>query len=111
MDAKYQLTYDDSAAPSHYGWKQPARLEEIEKAYQDAKNGANPGRARSVKELEGDVRRIIRELDAEGRWITTYSGERLVGQPKFSPSFRFISSDVFSRNVETLSEYIASPHR
>ena len=27
MDAKYQLTYDDSAAPSHYGWKQAARFE------------------------------------------------------------------------------------
>ena len=40
MDAQYQLTYDDSAAPSHYGWKQPARFEQIEKAYQDARSGA-----------------------------------------------------------------------
>ena len=23
-DAGYRLTYDDSAAPGHYGWKQPA---------------------------------------------------------------------------------------
>ena len=42
-----------------------------------------PAPARPAKELEEDVRRIIRELDEEGRWITTYAGERLVGQPKF----------------------------
>lgn len=109
MDGKYQLTYDDSAAPSHYGWKQSARFEQIDKAYQDAKNGVSPTVARTTKDLEGDVRRIVRELDDDGRWITTYAGERLVGQPKFSPGFRYISSDVFSRNLETLSEYTAAP--
>ncbi|MBC7819162.1 MAG: pectic acid lyase, partial [Planctomycetaceae bacterium] len=108
MDGKYQLTYDDSAAPSHYGWKQSARFDEIDKAHQDAKNGLAPPLPRTTKDLEENVRRIIRELDDDGRWITTYAGERLVGQPKFSPSFRYISSDVFSRNVETLSEYVAS---
>lgn len=108
MDARYQLTYDDSAVPKHYGWKQSARFKEIEKAYQNAKNGGGRGRTRSTKALEKDVRKIIGELDEEGRWITTYAGERLVGQPKFAPSFRFLSSDVFSRNVAILSEYIAA---
>lgn len=108
MDAKYQLTYDDSAAPSHYGWKQPARFGEIEKAYKDAKEGAAPARPRTAKELEDDVRRIVRDLDAEGRWVSTYAGERLVGQPKFDASFKYLSSEVFSRNVETLSEYLAA---
>jgi hypothetical protein len=108
MDARYQLTYDSSAAPSHYGWTQPARFAEIEKAYQDAKAGTSRARSRPAKELEDDVRRIIREIDAEGRWITTYAGESLVGQPRFKQGFRYISSDVFSRNVATLSEYIAS---
>jgi PelA/Pel-15E family pectate lyase len=106
MDAKYQLTYDDSAVPKHYGWKQPARFKEIEKACRDARNGvALPG-PRSGKELEAEVRRILKELDGEGRWITTYKGERLVGQPRFSSGFRYLSSGVFSRNVETLSQYI-----
>src|SRR5262249_51854494 len=77
MDASYQLTYDDSAAPSHYGWKQPARFDEIEKACQDAKRGAGPARPRPANEFEEGVRRVIRELDAEGRWVTTYAGERL----------------------------------
>ncbi|HXG13130.1 MAG TPA: pectate lyase [Gemmataceae bacterium] len=111
MDKKYQLTYDDSAVPSHYGWKQPARFDRIAKAYQEVRTGTVPTRARPARELEEEVRRIIRELDAEGRWITTYAGERLVGQPPFSPSFRFISSEVFSRHVETLSDYLASSRR
>ena len=51
MDAKYQLTYDDSAAPSHYGWKQPARFEEIEKAYKAAKDGRKLEQARDAQEL------------------------------------------------------------
>lgn len=106
VDSKYLLTYDGSSAPTHYGWKQRARFVEIEKAYQDAKRGVGVAGSRSTEELENAVRRIIGELDDEGRWITTYSGERLVGQPKFRPSFRFISSDIFSRNVGILSDYI-----
>lgn len=109
MDARYQLTYDDSAAPSHYGWKHPARLDTIEKTYENAKKGVGPTAATPpVAELEGTVRTIIKELDSEGRWITKHAGERLVGQPEFPVGFNYISSDVFSRNVETLSRYIAS---
>jgi len=109
MDARYELTYDDSAAPSHYGWKQAARFEQIAKAHQSAASGENAPATRSPRDLEQDVRRIIKELDKDGRWISTYEGQRLVGQPKFDPGFRYISSEVFSRNVEMLSEYIASP--
>ncbi len=104
MNAKYQLTYDDAAAPSHYGWKQPARFKEIAKKYADAKDGVR------VKEREvdaGQVRKIIAELDAQGRWITTHDGSRLVGQPKFAVGFRYISSEVFSSNIEMLSRFVS----
>lgn len=111
MDANYRLTYDDSAAPIHYGWKQAARFDEIEKEYIGARKGSTPAQARPANGLEGDVRGIIKGLDGEGRWVSTYKGERLVGQPKFVDSFRYISSDVFSRNVETLSEYIAATRK
>jgi hypothetical protein len=111
MDSRYQLTYDDSAGPSHYGWKQPARLGAIEAAHRDALSGAAPSPVPSAAELEEDVRKIIRELDADGRWVTIYAGEPLVGQPEFRDSFPYISSAVFSRNVEILSEYIASSRK
>lgn len=104
MDAKYQLTYDDSAAPSHYGWKQPARFDAIAKAYKAGKIETPP---RSLRELEEEARRIVKELDADGRWLSVYAGEHLVGQPRFERGFRFISSAVFSSNVETLAEYLA----
>lgn len=107
MNARYELTYDDTAAPDHYGWKPPARFGEIEKEYEDAKAGKPlPAAPRAAK--EDDVRRLIKELDAEGRWVSVYAGERLVGQPKFATGFRYVSSDVFARNVEALSAYIGA---
>lgn len=108
MDGNYRLTYDDSAAPEHYGWKQPARFQKIERKYRAALAGAEREPSRPAGNLEDDVRRILRDQDDAGRWVTTYAGERLVGQPKFRPAFRYISSEVFSRNVTTLSEYLAS---
>jgi PelA/Pel-15E family pectate lyase len=108
MDAKYQLTYDDSAAPSHYGWKHPSRLKEIEQKLRDARDWVARSEARTAREVEPEVRRIIRDLDGEGRWISSYGDERVVGQPKFERGFKFISSEVFVRNVETLSAYLAT---
>ncbi len=106
MDAAYQLTHDDTAAPQHYGWKQHARFDVIEKSYQDAAAGRAAVSAKPAP-VEKDVRRILAELDAAGRWVSTYAGEGLVGQPKFASGFQYISSDVFSRNVSALSEHLA----
>ncbi|MBI2808497.1 MAG: hypothetical protein HYX68_26215 [Planctomycetes bacterium] len=84
MNKRYQLTYDDSDVPRHYGWKQPARFKQIEKQYQDAKNG-DVAKTRGVSAEE--VRKIIKALDGQGRWITKHDGSRLVGQPKFAEGF------------------------
>lgn len=109
MNARYELTYDGSAAPGHYGWTQPARFKRIEKDYDDAKAGRAPdAKPRTAKELEPEVRRVLKELDADGRWVSTYDGERLVGQPKFAVGFKYVSSGVFSANVELLSAYLSA---
>jgi hypothetical protein len=107
MDAQYQLTYDDSAVPTHYGWKQPARFGRIEKEYEAAKAGVDRAPPGPAKDLEDRVRKVVRDLDAEGRWVSTYAGERLTGQPKFERGFQYLSSGAFSRNVETLTEYLS----
>ncbi len=107
MTAAYELTYDDSAAPSHYGWKQPARFGVIERDYQAAKAGLPVATSKTTPTAER-VRRILRDLDAEGRWVSTYAGERLVGQPKFATGFRYLSSDVFSEHLVALSDYLAA---
>jgi PelA/Pel-15E family pectate lyase len=108
MNEWYELTYDDAAAPSHYGWKQPARFDRIAKEYEAARAGVERRPPGPPKDLEERVRTSVRELDAEGRWLSTYAGEGLVGQPKFASGLKYISSAVFSRNVETLSEYLAT---
>jgi PelA/Pel-15E family pectate lyase len=104
----YSLTYDDSNLPDHYGWKVASRLEAIEKEYAGLLSGQPAPRAPSAADQESQVRQIIRDLDDQGRWVSTYGGERLVGQPKFKPGMRYIASEVFSRNVGTLSDYLSA---
>ena len=62
----------------------------------------------SVKKLEKNARRIVKELDDQGRWVSTCTGERLSGQPKFKINSRYLGSMLFSRNVEALSAYLAA---
>ena len=105
MTRDYQLTNDDAQLPEHYGWKIDARLDAIEVAFTVAKARGAVAAAPPAK--EEDVRRILRELDAEGRWISTYAGGMIVGQPKFKLGQIYIASEVFSKNLETLSSYLA----
>ena len=111
--------YMDARVPAHLrrlGRPGPLRLEAARPLRRRSRRRTRRRRRRATRRRPGpaegtggpDVRRIIRELDAEGRWVTTYAGERLVGQPKFDRGFRYISSDVFSRNVETLSDWLSA---
>ncbi len=132
----YELTYDDKNLPSHYGWKQDTAGDELAEEFARLQSGprgaatvtpsfTDSGKLISVlpggelrsaigspAELEKRVREILRALDAQGRWITTYGSDRgghdLIGQPKFQPGFRFLGSHVFNRNVEILSDYLAA---
>ena len=102
----YSLTYDDSALPDHYGWKTASRIDELEAEYR-----AQVGHTRStpVEPSPPDpatVRAIIAGLDEEGRWLSIYWGGLIVGQPKFKPGYEYISSEVFSDNLKTLSAYL-----
>jgi hypothetical protein len=110
MTSDYKLTYSDADVPSHYGWKTESRIESIEANLRAIKTGKPL--AESAKSVSDDeVRRILRELDGEGRWVSTYSGGMLVGQPKFPNGMKFIASEVFNRNLEALSEYVSSTVR
>ena len=101
----YRLTYDDSRLPKHYGWKIQPRLADIEERYEALKAGRRREGV-SARDLEIRAREILRSLDDEGRWISTYAGEPLVGQPKFRLNSPYIASAVFSGNLEALSEYL-----
>jgi PelA/Pel-15E family pectate lyase len=103
----YSLTYDDSDLPAHYGWKVASRLDQLEKEYNEVKSSIRrPANRPPGPELEKQVRQILQDLDGQGRWISTYAGEPLTGQPKFKSNSRYIGSDVFSQNVGILSDYL-----
>jgi PelA/Pel-15E family pectate lyase len=108
MDQQYQLTYDDSAVPEHYGWKQSARFDEIRAKYEQARSAKGKSSTpQPTKPSATEVRQIIDQQDSAGRWVSTFQGERLVGQPKFPNGFRYISSDVFSHNIDLLSRFVS----
>jgi hypothetical protein len=110
MTIDYQLTYSDADVPPHYGWKVVSRLEAIERDYMAAAGGDRGQQTGDRKTPSPDeVRKIISALDDQGRWVSTFAeGQRLVGQPKFKPGFLFLDSGVFSKNLETLSDFVSA---
>ena len=105
MNTKYELTFDDGDVPTHYGWKGKSRLAAIEKRNAELEAGKTIAPARrNVKPDE--ARKIIDALDSEGRWLTTYDGERMTGQPKFRPGEKFVASETFNKNIERLADFV-----
>lgn len=105
----YSLTYDDSKLPSHYGWKNKARIETLQRAFESIM-GREPV---LFPILESDtpkpgIKEILADLNEDGAWISTFGGELLSGQPKFEPGERYIHSGVFSENMSLLSRYLHS---
>jgi PelA/Pel-15E family pectate lyase len=111
---QYQLTYDDSRLPGHYGWKTPSRLPRLRQLFQKAAQQANARPAQTEQEFENgpaddfaSVTEIVDSLDDQGRWISIYDGEPLVGQPKFADGEPYLSSARFSSNLSRLADYVS----
>ncbi|AMV22276.1 pectate lyase [Planctomyces sp. SH-PL14] len=114
MTSKYELTYDDSDVPTHYGWKIKSRLASIEKQFLLAQSEKRPAgkplpKPAPKKVKPEEVRKLIQALDPQGRWVSKANGEPLVGQPKFKPGEAYLSSQTFSRNLETLANFLLQP--
>lgn len=108
----YELTYDDSNLPTHYGFKSKLNLERVE---QHLAEMIADGRIRksvsSLNTLSRDAERIVAELDDQGRWVTDKSGKAVpVSSPGNSnatpPADACLLSAVFTKNLERLSEYL-----
>ncbi len=103
----YRLTHDDSKLPDHYGWKEEIDLDAMERRYRQIMETGKDEIDDVDGNLERRVREIVEALDEKGRWVSVYDGERLIGQAKFKPGDRYLSSEVFSENMETLARYWA----
>jgi len=99
----YSLTHDDSNLPAHYGWKWPSRAKELQASYTLAKTGVV---VTTTPVTQNEVRTIIEQLDNQGRWVSTYDGQRLVGQAKMPVGAKYLSSERFSNNLTTLSRFL-----
>jgi hypothetical protein len=107
MNSQYELTYDDGDVPKHYGWKQDSKLEKLEKEYEATKaetwKAPSPKKAKS---LAKEARATLEKLDDEGRWVSGVTGDRMTGQPKFGDVRVYLSSEVFSENLEELARFV-----
>jgi PelA/Pel-15E family pectate lyase len=103
---QYSLTYDDSNLPDHYGWKIESRIPQLRQMLQRARAGQPPEAQPDRGQVEQAARQALASIDSQGRWVSRYAGEGLVGQPRFRPGDAYLSSEVFSRNVTALSAYL-----
>jgi PelA/Pel-15E family pectate lyase len=106
----YSLTYDDSQLPGHYGWKTESRIEQLRAKYQRLSTVGTPenGSAADAPDVQ-TVREILADLDGQGRWVSIYQGEALIGQAKMPEGTPYLASAVFSENLATLSRYLHRP--
>ena len=108
---QYSLTYDDRNLPGHYGWKTEARLDELGRQFNRARSGKPPWQSPSQRQLAQQARQAIDSIDSQGRWISTFDGQPLIGQAKMPIGTKYLSSQVFSDNLTALSEYVAGSPR
>ena len=104
----YSLTHDDSNVPDHYGWKSSPHLDALEREYSELDEAANPAElSKEASVSAATVRRIIDSLDEQGRWLSVRDVDnRLIGQAKIAPGEKYLSSEVFARNLEQLAAFV-----
>lgn len=100
---QYSLTYDDRKLPKHYGWKWTSRIPQLEAQFKQLSAG-QPLKPRRISTKE--VQSIIADLDSQGRWVSTYDGAKLVGQAKMKAGEKYLSSEIFSRNLNKLAQFL-----
>lgn len=111
----YELTYDDSDLPTHYGFKLDGKLDQLRRDYDStakltekelaARRDVKSSRPKTSPALEAQVKKLIESLDNRGAWV---EDGQLRYFPKSDPTRRVIDSQTFIRNVGTLSRYLAT---
>ena len=84
-------------------------FDDARRAAREAEHALMSGEA--LGPLHGVPTAIKDLFDFKPGWVSTFGGERLVGQPKFALNSKYVSSALFAQNVELLSEYLLSAKR
>ena len=105
----YELTYDDSNLPTHYGFKSRSNVEKLEERFNVLEAGGQPKSSRrSLKSLKKDAEEILVQQDATGRWITDKNGKAVLNADGKDPEKLFIESEVFSKHLSRLAEFMTA---
>lgn len=110
---QYELTYDDSDLPTHYGFKIGSKLDAIEAEYerllQTAPAELKPRESKPTYKMSRSIaeraRAAIDALDRRGAWVEPGT---LRSYGDDDPTKRVIDTRTFVKNVEALSKFIAA---
>ncbi len=106
----YELTYDGSKVPTHYGFVFDSRLGAIEAAYLRQSDGdlSREDEAPTLTpELIARVKKIIAAQDQRGAW-TEPGSVRDLQDRKVTPADGIIASATFIENVRALAAFITA---
>lgn len=105
----YELTYDDSNLPTHYGFKSRSNVDKLEERFKILESGGQPKLSRrSLKSLKKDAEEILVQQDDAGRWITDKNGKAVSNADGKDPDKLFIESEVFSEHLSRLAEFVTA---
>lgn len=105
----YELTHDDSNLPTHYSFKSRSKADKLEERYKILQEDSQPKISqRSLKSLKKDAEEILVQQDPEGRWITDKNGKAIPNAAGKDASKLLIQSEVFSRHLSRLAEFVTA---
>jgi hypothetical protein len=108
---KYELTYDDSDLPTHYGFKGNNRSNSLRKRFDTLKAASAKDLARMQEKMtirksfgidKATAERVVKSLDNRGAWVEP-------GKIDKRPEGRIISSETFCKNVRGLAAFVGKP--
>ena len=103
----YELTYDDSNLPTHYGFKSRPNIAKLEAKVTDRLAGkTSKGKSQTVSSLQWDAEKVLAQLDASGRWVTNAKGQPFMLFDGSDSSELFIESAVFVKNLNAMAAYV-----
>lgn len=108
----YELTYDDSNLPTHYGFKVGSKLDAIEAEYERVLKLSpeqrkpqtvrpRPADGPPSRRLEAQVRTLIDSLDERGAWLDPNQRSSIQAR-------QVIQTQTFIRNIDVLAHYLGT---